>query len=60
MNPTHRSIRREIFIILAIKIVLLVIIWKLCFSTPVSRHLSAEDRKQHLIGPQTQETQHGY
>ncbi len=56
MNRELRSVRRELFAIVAIKIVLLTILWKLCFSAPLSHHIKGDDIKKHLI----QDTQHGY
>ena len=60
MNIELRSVRRELFAVVAIKIVLLIVLWKLCFSAPLSHHLKGDDIKKHLISNVRQDTQYGY
>lgn len=44
------SLRKEITIILIIKLMLLTLLWYVCFSHPTAKQLDTQALGQHLIG----------
>ncbi|OGT54017.1 MAG: hypothetical protein A3F17_07460 [Gammaproteobacteria bacterium RIFCSPHIGHO2_12_FULL_41_15] len=41
---------KEIAWVILIKLIVLWLIWYVCFSDPIKKHLTTERMKQHLIG----------
>ncbi len=42
------SLPQEIFLIIAVKLALLYVIWLVCFSHPIDEHLKPSDIRSHL------------
>lgn len=59
MHPVLRTMRREIVFILLIKMALLFVIWKVCFSHPLRHTLADTEMRQHIISSQQQGEPHG-
>ncbi len=49
MPTKQRQIRWEISAVLAIKVCLLFVLWKLCFSHPTSHSVNPQRTAQHLL-----------
>ncbi len=44
------SFRKEIGIIILIKLVMIFVLWSVCFSDPVEKHLTTHRMQQQIIG----------
>ncbi len=44
------SLRKEIMFAIVLKLILIFILWMICFSNPVSDHLTVKNIQQHLLG----------
>jgi len=49
--------RSEVLFCLIVKIVLLYIIWKVCFAHPVDKTLVASEVGQHILTPMNRNTE---
>lgn len=44
-------LRKEITLLLLIKLILLFILWKTCFAHPIEEHLTNQDVATHILTP---------
>lgn len=44
------SLRKEIALVIIIKLILIFIIWFTCFSNPISDRLTTESMQKHIFG----------
>lgn len=44
------TLRKEIALVVAIKLTLIVIIWYFCFSDPFKNHLTSQVVQNHMLG----------
>jgi len=58
MNIKLRHIRWEISLALLVKVILLFLLWKLCFSQPLSHSINKSLSTQHILSSQLKGDHH--
>lgn len=44
------TLRKEIVVVVIIKLIAIFTIWMICFSDPVKRHLTTQSMQQRILG----------